>query len=74
MARPMPWPPYSRTMPRPSGAATSSIAAPMSVRRPPGTTAAIAASSAASVTFTRRSASGEGATPPTNTLTAESEW
>ena len=35
---------------------------------------AIAASSAASVALTSRSASADGATPPTNTVTAESEW
>ena len=35
---------------------------------------AIAASSAASVVFTSRSASALGAIPPTKTVTAESEW
>ena len=72
--RPIPWPPYSRTTPSPSRTATVSIALPMSDRRPPGCTIAIAASRAASVVLTRRSASPFGAMPPTKTVTAESEW
>jgi hypothetical protein len=45
----------------------------MSESLPPGTTSAIAASSAASVVFTSRSASALGAIP-TNTVTAASAW
>src|SRR5439155_5238677 len=50
------------------------MALPMSESFPPGTITEIAASSAPSVVFTSRSASALGAIPPTNTVTAESEW
>ena len=74
IARPMPCPPYSRTSVNPAPSATCWMAAPMSERRPPGRIASIAASSASSVTRTSLSASGDGGSSPTITVTAESPW
>ena len=74
IARPIPWPPYSRTRANPAPSATCWIAAPMSERRPPGRIASIAASSASSVTRTSLSASGVDGSSPTITVTAESPW
>ena len=58
--RPMPWPPYSRTMLKRSRCATVWIAWPTSPSVAPGRTCAMPASSASSVLSTSRRASALG--------------